>query len=77
MCSALPVGSLSFDHVFAFGFNTVANVSCVRDIRVLINNLGGFPRLVAKLCAIRSLKTKIGATLLQMATRARQTPLAP
>jgi len=34
-CSALPVSSFSLDHVFSFGSNTVANVSCVRDLDVL------------------------------------------
>jgi len=36
--SALPIGSLSLDHVFAFGSNTIANVSCVRDLGVLIDS---------------------------------------
>ena len=36
--SALPIGSLSLDHVFAFVSNTIANVSCVRDLGVLIDS---------------------------------------
>jgi len=37
-CSALPISSLSFDHVFAFGSSTVPNVICVRDLGVLIDS---------------------------------------
>jgi len=50
-CSALPIGSLIFDHVFAFSSNTVANVSCVRDLDVLIDSNLSFAEHISHIVA--------------------------
>lgn len=50
-CSALPVGSPNLDRVFAFGSNTVANVSCVRDLGVLIDSNLSFAEHISHIVA--------------------------
>jgi len=50
-CSALPVGSLSLDYVFTFGSNTVSNVSCVRDLGVLIDSNLSFAEHISHIVA--------------------------
>jgi len=50
-CSALHIGSPSLDHVFAFGSNTVVNVSCVRDLGMFIDSNLSFAEHISHIVA--------------------------